>query len=872
MAYPLLPKLRKNSNVVIPESEIGKWVTSSQNTVQNLINDLDVQTCNQNACIAAIPDMWARPLLFEMALADPRHILHKKTLGEWRGLMAVLALKEIKNIERLNVKKIDFVQPDNQLNNLLFLQTLSKLKPKDGIRGLSWDSIYIVTNANKPLGFFSPSTIVCTSADCSGALQGINWTDGQYLIDPIPFLNQKECRALSVWLQQICDELLKNMNSTAAQNMVSLLRHSPSGTGDEPGFIDDLTGRADPAFSFALSSNFHKYDTDLQGPFVMVLRPIGATSLSEQSGELLSDVEIVPSKGKKPETRILIVDDGIPVQWQIEAKEVTVANHATLSSIPFSKLIERDKFGGVNLQGVAEIRTPRDFFLPQIHVVDIANAFLGTSVDLSVMIGEQPMSAILPISDELVKFFTPGDLKKIVNIQGLPGGDVVVSLSIPLSKGKAFRIEKKYEKAKDEIRRLVAANSMPVLEIWPQQAMQDWRSHFTYCEKTLEDEAFVAQPFPYNAESDECRRIGREGFIYKTREYPEAMICSKDDMGHSVNVGIIPLHTSETMVRGLDTWKVGVDFGTTNTSVFISDGTNVKPLNLKTRMRQVSAGNPTNRQNFVSGNFISVADELHVPFLSFFHAPTEERPTEQLINKEKIGPLLDGHISFFPSYGDFEAGKKGNHFDLKWGGVDERAHSKIFLRQLVLHIAAEAVANRVGNIDWRFSFPSAFSPGETRQMENMWQDIVKEVYEITGVKSVTEWPSAKSESVAAAYYFAKNLNAKFSRGIICMDIGGGSTDISVWQGVEQSLRLQTSLRFAGRDVFLRLLQKCPQFLIRFGVDKTYADRLSNYANDNKKFVAQLDALLKQKGTAMLSALNEHGKEKEVLTFLSMMAI
>ena len=44
--------------------------------------------------IDSIPSMWARPLLFEMALYNDRHPVHTRILGEWRGLLAMLALKE----------------------------------------------------------------------------------------------------------------------------------------------------------------------------------------------------------------------------------------------------------------------------------------------------------------------------------------------------------------------------------------------------------------------------------------------------------------------------------------------------------------------------------------------------------------------------------------------------------------------------------------------------------------------------------------------------------------------------------------------------------------------------------------------------------
>jgi cell division ATPase FtsA len=67
-----------------------------------------------------------------------------------------------------------------------------------------------------------------------------------------------------------------------------------------------------------------------------------------------------------------------------------------------------------------------------------------------------------------------------------------------------------------------------------------------------------------------------------------------------------------------------------------------------------------------------------------------------------------------------------------------------------------------------------------------------------------------TESLAAARYFLtlSDLAASDEKGFVCLDIGGGTTDISIWQKDNGSNhRLQTSLRFAGRDILIALIQK-----------------------------------------------------------------
>src|SRR3712207_4847757 len=98
MTHPILPKLRPNHNVKnVPEA--GKWDVRTRDALEKLSSGLKVDKIETE--ISSIPDMWARPMLFEMALFNPQHVLHDRVLGEWRGLLAMLALKEVVGLNRL---------------------------------------------------------------------------------------------------------------------------------------------------------------------------------------------------------------------------------------------------------------------------------------------------------------------------------------------------------------------------------------------------------------------------------------------------------------------------------------------------------------------------------------------------------------------------------------------------------------------------------------------------------------------------------------------------------------------------------------------------------------------------------------------------
>ena len=67
----------------------------------------------------------------------------------------------------------------------------------------------------------------------------------------------------------------------------------------------------------------------------------------------------------------------------------------------------------------------------------------------------------------------------------------------------------------------------------------------------------------------------------------------------------------------------------------------------------------------------------------------------------------------------------------------------------------------------------------------------------------------QTEAIAFASYFRNYRNEQLVH-TACLDVGGGTTDLSVWQ--ENKLLHQVSIKFAGQDICTRVMQLKPSFI------------------------------------------------------------
>ena len=838
MPNPLLPRLTETHEVT-NFGNAGRWEKRQSIELERISEGLDVARPKLvSAEVDSIPSMWARPLLFEMALYDTRHPMHGRILGEWRGLLAMLALKEWCDFS-LTTEQIAITDLKSSPDAKDFLQALQKLLPKDTLDvTTTWETLNIILFNNKPIGITSPTTLVCTAVNCFGRISSVPWFNGKFLDNPVPKLNGFEKEAVAGWLNNLYKQTLVLPDGGNIKASINGLLHS---------FINDLGGA--PAVS-----NFSTTNLGLtQNLFKGINNPVAPRDLP-------SSVELVPSPNKQPETKLLVFDQTIPKAWRVEPQNVLVWKGKTFATTQSSSGASK-----LALPTHVHLRKQQDFFTDQLFVINQAKAFHEHSTLVSkgsedINFNGVPVTPILPITEELLTYLDVRDLNERITFTQ-QNDSIVVSLRLTLSgineQNLDFVISKEYGAANVNL-----ISTEPALAVWPNFQTPDWKAYYTYF-TTASQDTFYAKPFLAADEmSDQRTFLDNQGNVEreltKTERFPEAMLCEYNGIKAGILLISVP---EETLSVDRTYWTVGVDFGTSSTTVYRyrNGETNPQPVTFNDRLLLRITSPPAHLPSMFYNNFLSPKRE-QTPFFSLF---------QKLGNNGADEPLLDGHIYFLYDYKALPS-DKNIITDLKWSTSSiDREHLKVFLKQLCLQCAAEAVNDGAEEIIWKFSHPLAFTKHDKGHFEGIWKDVGSACESATGLSQKVVTP-AQSESVVTAKFFANTLSS-FTTGAVCIDIGGETSDISIWQN--NDLYWQTSLRFAGRHIFLNLLKENPEFLKNFGADHEDINLLKKASTGaNDKFYAQADALIQHKGQEWLNKLATVGGESAIQPFFQLISL
>ena len=285
--------------------------------------------------------------------------------------------------------------------------------------------------------------------------------------------------------------------------------------------------------------------------------------------------------------------------------------------------------------------------------------------------------------------------------------------------------------------------------------------------------------------------------------------------------------------------KVAIDFGTTNTVAAIGS-MRAPPVTFENRLvLPIRHADEMVHEISVHGMRLQFTDFLP-PEERGTPIPTVAIPKLPISSHETLWAFRN--LIFFysaqpPAQGaeeaelnDFLESTKDARFNLKWSLVsEEREAAKDFLTQFMVMTAAEMLASGhdPAKSTWYFSVPEAFSASARTDFHDA---IVRSSRAIGQSEESTRFPPLLSEGLAAGRYMLSSGQFVADKLNVILDIGGGTTDITIWNGSQPIWR--GSLKLAGSNYFTSLLVQNTYILEIIG--------LSGWARSLDAFAKQPD--------------------------------
>lgn len=974
---PFLPRLKKGTQNGLAINQARVWDDGQGGErIQKLSDAIATRTEEQaehsqpvSAEIHSNPDPWGRILLFASALYEKTHPMKSRIVGEWKGLLALLALHEMRHIKTLSIREVD-LSSANTARGAGFSGVLARLVPdaRDFIEPETtfqhFFLLKVLKAPNQPaqvFGMTSPSTLVATGAFYEDLFnrEQVPWFDGKFLTDPAPYLNQREKAAVAQWLTVLMSRMPR-VQAQPAQPAPNEPAANENRNGILLGLLRDFAHSLDPSANHSEGVKVISIDRiRAEVPIKRQPTALFELLLHGHAGEndLITELEIVTRDGRP--TGYVIIDRQIsPPLTHDDGKtkqpnEIMVYYNRTLATAQ-TLLNSSASFGEFATQRADDVRmywcTPRFFFEDVLLYEKIRDEFPGckqarTSASSSPP-GDKPREILFPLTENSLRLFSPTELAEDFSIQWHPDGSAVCRLAFkvqavrkvaaagqetpaaaaPVLEREPARdvvIEKFY--ALGDTRELDELHEIPPVCIWPNFRFKDepdgsnrWNRYYFFESWGGKSDTshFAVRPLAGNTDKsrmitlEDNRRKVDNFQVTQMKRFPEVLLCTmpggKTNTPRASNSrppqGLLLLAAPPIETPGPGrAITIGIDFGTTGTCVYSRFGGDERdnratPVRFTDRLFRVAGiGDQNAFRRLMRKLFIPAGTDPDLQgktpdggqILSIFQifplsdrgpvkaaAPDAAQQTDVL----EIVPVTEGHV-LFPTMGDvgeFYTGGDGSiHSDMKWGGTAEKVAAISFLTQIGMESLAELVKLAVNQVDFLFSYPTAFGIHEEGDEKSAtladwskhWDAVIGNLSGVSNIpiRRIKDKDNQRCpEAIAASRYFAalpgKSLSAHF--GAVTLDIGGGTTDIAVWNtestetGDKPALKAHLSVLFAGRNVFLRQLKDRPEILSTLDA-AVPLERLKEKKGqfEDKAYVGLLNAVIAAHGDSMCKKLS-----------------
>jgi hypothetical protein len=446
-------------------------------------------------------------------------------------------------------------------------------------------------------------------------------------------------------------------------------------------------------------------------------------------------------------------------------------------------------------------------------------------------------------------------------------------------------------------------HSLPPVSVWPnsRDEAKIWKTYYTFIglrydeNETAHDwsglsfEVLTKEGAISGHKFTEAHNVAKKQYvdcqyeIIQTDEYPYIFLANSDSGKYYGALASLPggegLHIVPDRVA-----VIGIDFGTSNTVAFYAqkgEDKNGEPIPVDFKNSKVKPAITNYVFDKMSSRFFLSQKELtgDVSFPTILHFSDKRNDKTDLFHGANI--YFRGNDR--NSGSDVEIMKVPNlETDIKWSNdAQKRIGALKFLTELAVFCAWQTVSKtQAGKLEWRFSFPSSISNPE--EFTGALRTAAESAAHFVFGERVIEKPKIDitSESHAAGLYFLnqKNPIVNQDKGFVSIDIGGGSTDISIWQKVKEKAKAEASVKFAGRDILTgNALSLCEdhemsQLWMQMGIDqRVISNVVSAWEGADIEPALRFETMLAIAGSGLNSALRINNAQKPLSNMIKIIS-
>jgi|GEM_PF-6508202 len=770
--------------------------------------------------ITAVPDIWARVQLFEEALANNL----EEIIGEWRGLLALFGLQGLRAFS-LRVDIIDLSKVKGAI------EIMREFLPGDALLGLDWDHLASIKIDENLVGLVIPSVLVCSSAnpgtqkvrsqrlssseDRKKIAEIVPWYDSSSGRFSDPCKNKAICAAEMAAMYQFLDIL---------HNSVSAGTDSTKNT-----FLNPLLRK------YKIDCLDHYNKLAANGPRIdQISFETAGMRMPLPRNSIYNSL----SQGYQPTFDFLTY-----------RSDLQIRGRPKLMQLGFKGAILCDPMAAPPSLAASQVRVWGTLCLSAVSTNPgrvaqcardaVSAGYLWLTQDslfTRKVVRTKDGKVFPPLTASILMLLSAGEIRHRIQIEG-KDDVIVVKLTVEVvdhqDQTRSVTLQKTYqgdgEIEKREYPNILAQWPIVPETLWKQSYflfheghastrtvpgfpcslsallahigkspnLQDWNRLATFLDSSqaqIQRSSGEIPNLPMVTWSEHAildNQLTSFKVIYRTPYAPEILVC---------NNGIM-FSPSSVRDPGNSTVDIAVDFGTSNTmlSCRFSDDGELKPLSFDA----VAASLFESVIGVDNGGLV----REFLPMTSF------SSPFMTAIRSRNAG-LGDGPIWSDLIYylnnprraldDVYITGKSSLRFNFKWSqDPSDRRRVLLFLSQIVMQSLAEVVRKGIqpSAIRWYFSYPESYKSEHLRDFKRI---VNLAVGQATGTNVQINFVQ---ESLATAYYFAHNPKENVLDGfygtVITLDIGGGSSDITIWK--DQSLLWRSSIRLAGKNILTKFL-------------------------------------------------------------------